>query len=53
MKLKKLLVGVVDLDVNNVLCASPILDVVPPILFPVELLALDVRELLEGWDCSY
>jgi len=44
-----LLVGVVVFEVNKVLCASPIFDVVPLILLPLfELLALDVRELLEG-----
>lgn len=45
-----LLVGVVVFVVNKVLCVSPILVVVPlPILFPAaELLALEVRELLEG-----
>lgn len=49
-----LLVGVVVLEANNVLCVSPILDVVPPTLFPAELLALDVSALLlEDGDCSY
>jgi len=46
----KLLVGVVVLEVNNVLCARPILDDVPT-LFPFWLLAfaLDVRdELFDG-----